>query len=89
MAATRDHGQSENDEQVMSWRETPLFRHWRKPRQPSLAKGWRKRYRWFRWPVAYPKARTITCLRYRQMEPGRENIGLQSRPAMTFARRSA
>ena len=26
-------------------RKTPLFRHWRKCRQPSLAKGWRKRYR--------------------------------------------
>ena len=26
-------------------RKTPLFRHWRKPRQLSLATGWRERYR--------------------------------------------
>ena len=47
------------------WRKTPLSRHWRKYRRLSLASGWRKRYRWFRWPVAYPKAWTIAGLRYR------------------------
>ena len=27
---------------LVAWRETPLFRHWRKFRQPSLARGWRE-----------------------------------------------
>ena len=51
------------------WRETPLFRQWRKYLQVSLARGWRKRYRWFRSPVAYSKARTIAGIRYKQTEP--------------------
>ena len=54
------------------WRETPLFRHWRKCRQLSLARGWRKRYRRFRLPVAYSKARARAGIRYRQTEPPRE-----------------
>ena len=39
------------------WRETPLFRHWRKYPRLSFASGWRKRYRCFRWPETYSKAR--------------------------------
>ena len=54
-------------------RETPGFRHWRKCRQPSLEKGWRKRYLWIRSLVAYPKARIIGGVRYKQTEPSPGN----------------
>ena len=47
------------------------FRHWRKCRQPSLARGWRKRYRWIRWPVAYSRPRARAGIRYTQTEPTR------------------
>ena len=52
-----------------SGRDTPHFRQWRKCRQPSLARGCRKGYRWFGSPVAYSKARTIAGIRYKQTEP--------------------
>ncbi len=55
-----------------TWRETPLSRQWRKCRQPNLARGWRKRYRWFRWPVACLKPRARAGIRYTQTEPPRE-----------------
>ena len=70
-------------------RITPLFRHWWKCRMLSLAKGWRKGYRWFRSPAAYSKARTIAGIRYKQTEPGRQYRGLESHPARTVSRRSA
>ena len=70
---------------VGAWRETPLFRHWRKPRQLSLATGWRERYRWFRWPVAYSKARTIAGLRCTQTEPTRKTER-SGRPAIDDSR---
>ena len=74
---------------VATRRETPLFRHWRKCRMLSLAKGWRKRYRWFGSPVAYSKARTIAGIRSKQTEPGRQYRGLESHPARTVPRLSA
>ena len=55
----------------------------------ALAKGWRKRYRWFGSPVAYSKARTIAGIRSKQTEPGRQYRGLESHPARTVPRLSA
>ena len=68
---------------VGAWRETPLFRHWRKCTQLSLVGGWRKRYRWPLSPVAYARLRTTTCVRYTQTEPPEKRRGAGSQQLMT------
>ena len=56
----------------LAWRKTPGFRHWRKCCQPSLVRGWRKRYRLFSSPAAYSQLQARAGLRYRQTELPRE-----------------